>query len=140
VSGWYPLDDYTALLEAYIREVDGGDPRALIERAEKVLERQLGGVHRLFIRLGSPESLVRKVAAAQATYFRGSEVSVVSCGKGRALVRYLGFARNHQPIEHAIVAFYRKGLKLAGAQDVQARFTVSMALGTGVSETELTWS
>jgi hypothetical protein len=138
LSAWYPLDAYASLLEAEVRQ-EGGDPNGLMARAEKVIEKQLSGVYRVFVLLTSPESLVKRISAAHGTYFRGVGIEVLACEKGRAAVRYTGFTNRHQVMEHVIVSFYRKALQLAGAQDVRARVTRSVSLGGGVSEVEMTW-
>jgi hypothetical protein len=140
ISGWYSLDAFAALLDAHIRELDGGDPRPFISQAEKVIEGQLGGIYRAFIRLGSPESLVRRIAAVHATYFRGVDIEVVTCTRGRAVIRYLGFGARHRVMEHAIGSFFRKGLQLSGARDVSVRFTIPIALGIGTADVEMTWA
>jgi hypothetical protein len=138
VSGWYPLDAYADLLEAEVR-ADGGDPSGLVSRAERVLEQQLSGVYRVFIRLGSAEALVKRISGAHETYFRGTQVAVLACQKGAAAVRYTGFTERHRVMEHVIQAFYRKGLQLAGAKDVQVRLKTSLAQKTGLCEVEMTW-
>jgi hypothetical protein len=138
VSGWYPLDAYASLLEAEVR-AEGGDASGLRARAEKVIEKQLSGVYRIFVRLGSPESLVKRISVAHETYFRGVQIAVLACETGRAVVRYTGFTKRHQAMEHVIVSFYRKGLELAGAREVNARVATSLTGGGGVSEIEMSW-
>lgn len=138
VSGWYPLDAYASLLDAEVH-AEGGDPSGLRARAEKVIEKQLSGVYRVFVRLGSPESLVKRISGAHETYFRGVQIAVLACEKGHALVRYTGFTKRHGVMEHVIVSFYRKGLELAGARKVHARVATPLARGGGVSEVEINW-
>ncbi len=138
VSAWYPLDAYASLLEAEVR-AEGGDPGGLMARAEKVIEKQLSGVYRVFVRLGSPEFLVKRISAAHETYFRGVGIELLACEKGRAAIRYTGFTQRHRVMEYVIVSFYRKALELAGARDARAQVTKSVSLGGGVSEVEMTW-
>lgn len=138
VSSWYALDAYADLLEADVR-ADGGDVRGLMERAEKVFEKQLGGIYRVFVQLASPETLLRRISGAHETYFRGAKATVLACEKGRAVVRYAGLTGRHQVIEHVIQSFFRKALSLTGAKDVEVRVTTSLTQGKGVCDFELTW-
>jgi hypothetical protein len=136
---WYPLDAFTNLLETDVREHDGGDPSKLVKRSEIVFEKQLTGIYRMFIRLGSPESLVKRIAAAHETYFRGSHVDVVACERGAALIRYRGFEARHWILDYPIVGFYRKGLQLSGAKDPEVTMAVPLKLGKGYSALTLRW-
>ncbi|MFL5274875.1 MAG: hypothetical protein ACJ79T_00245 [Myxococcales bacterium] len=139
-SQWYPLDPFTRLLEADIREHDQGDPSALTKRSEVIFEKQLSGIYRMFILVGSPESLIHRIAAAHATYFRGTQVEVASCERGEALVRYTGFEAHHWILDHAIIGFHRKGLELSGAHAVEARIATPIRQGKGYSEIALSWA
>ena len=116
ITGFYSLDAFASLLEADIRELDGGDPGSFSIRAENVVEQQLSGVYRPFIRLVSPGSLVKRIAAAHRAYFRGVEVVVLSCVRGHATVRYGGFRRGHRTLEYAIRSFFKRGLQLTERQ------------------------
>lgn len=66
-SEWYPLDAYVEFLEVNIRETADGDRRVLVERSEKVIEQQLRGVYRLFVKLGSPKFVITRIAAVHET-------------------------------------------------------------------------
>jgi hypothetical protein len=136
---WYSLDAFSALLDAWTRIVLGGEPRPLVEHAEKLVGAQLRGIYRLFVRLGSPEWLVKKIAVAHQTYFRGTDVEVVVATPGRAVLRYVGFATRHRIVENVIVGFYRKALDISGAKEVEVRVTAPIADGR-VAEVTMRWS
>ena len=61
-------------LEADIRETAGGNEQELVKRAEAVIEKQLSGIYKMFIRLGSPEFVIRRIAAVHSTYFDGVQI------------------------------------------------------------------
>jgi len=139
VTAWYPLDAYTALIEASIL-ADAGDTTNFSRRAERVVEAQLTGVYRLFARLAAPEALVKRVAAAHRTYFSGTEVEVVEAQTCQARVRYRGFTGRHRVIELAIAAFYRKALELSGARDASAVFSAPISDQGPYAEVVLRWA
>jgi hypothetical protein len=139
VTAWYPLDAFVRLAEAGVRLEDHGDPGPFSRRSEALVDFHLDGIYRRFAELGSPDALVRRVAAAHHTYFHGSEVEVVEAAPGHARVRYRGFAGRHRLMELAIRAFYRRALERSGAEAVEVRFTVPMNDDLGYAEATLRW-
>ena len=136
---WYPLDAYAALVDTFIARERAGDPSLFRKRAEEVVESHLRGVYRLFVRVGSPEWLIKKIAVAHQTYFQGTAVEIAAMGPRQVAIRYSGFATRHRVMEHAIVGFYRKALELAGAREIEAGFTAPIADGR-VAEITLRWA
>lgn len=109
-SHWYPLDAFVEFLEVDVRETASGDREILAKRSEKVIESPLRGVYRIFVKLGSPKFVITRISAVHETYFQG--VKIVPVVEGcRASVRYFGFRREHNIMEHAIIGFFRKLLR-----------------------------
>src|SRR5512140_2539672 len=69
VSDWYPLDVMTALMKADVKTFDGGNESVIVGRTEAVIDKQLRGVYRIFVRIGSPESVIKRIAAIHENYF-----------------------------------------------------------------------
>ena len=139
-SHWYPLDAMTALMTADVAKHDGGNGSVVVQRSEEVIDKQLRGVYRIFIRFGSPEFVIKRIAAIHETYFENVGVEHQFLEDKRAVVRYAGFEPSHAIIEHAIVGFYRKALQIAGAARVDARFVVPIASGRPSADVEIRWS
>ncbi len=139
-NDWYPLDVMTSFMAAGIRIHSGGDETVVIDRAERVVERQLGGIYRIFIRLGSPEHIIRRLGAIHQTYFEHVQVEPSFTEERRARIRYTGFGPQHRIMEPAIVGFYRKALQLSGAKDVMARITAPLSEQNRMLEVEIAWS
>lgn len=139
-NDWYPLDVMTSFMVAGVKMHSGGDEGVIVARSERVIEKQLGGIYRIFVRLGSPEFIIKRLGAIQQTYFEGVEVAPRLVEDRRAVVRYAGFEPQHRIMEPAIVGFYRKALQLSGAKDVTARITRPLSDGKGYLEVEIAWS
>jgi hypothetical protein len=139
-NDWYPLDVMTSFMAAGVRIHSGGDESVIVDRAERVIERQLGGIYRIFIRLGSPEHIIRRLGGIHQTYFEHVDVAPLFTEERRARVRYTGFGPQHRIMEPAIVGFYRKALQLSGAKDVTARITAPLSEQNRVLEVEIAWS
>ncbi|HET6412374.1 MAG TPA: hypothetical protein VFG53_09955 [Anaeromyxobacter sp.] len=138
-SQWYPLDVMTGLLNAEIRAFDGGDAGVLVGRAEAVVEKQLRGIYRIFIRLGSPEWIVKRIAAIHQAYFQGIDVGHEILEANRARVTYTGFESQHAILANVIVGFYRKALQLSGAADVRVHFQKPIGASDGKAVLLVSW-
>jgi hypothetical protein len=137
-SHWYPLDAFVEFLEVDVRETASGDREILAKRSEKVIESQLRGVYRIFVKLGSPKFVITRISAVHETYFQGVKIVPVVEGY-RATVRYFGFRREHNIMEYAIIGFFRKALEISGANRADLKFTVPIAQAGPYSELTITW-
>lgn len=138
-SSWYSCDTFSRFLEADIRETAGGDEQELVKRAEAVIEKQLSGIYKVFVRLGSPEFVIRRIAAVHSTYFDGVQIIPEMKGSNTSTIQYVGFSRNHRIMGFVILGFFRKALEISGAQKVDVHFTVPIEAGEQFCELALTW-
>jgi hypothetical protein len=138
-STWYPLDLFTRFLEIEIKVLADGNEEMVTRGSEAVIERQLRGIYKAFVKLGSPEFVIKRIAAVHATYFQGVPIDVKLEGNNRALVRYSGFEKQHRIMGFAIVGFFKKALEISGAKDVVIRFSVPIEEGKEYSELSIAW-
>lgn len=137
---WYPLNAFTELVEIDCRETAGGNEKELITRAEDVVDHQLRGIYRVFVRVGSPEFVLKRVANIHQTYFRGIEATARVVPPHEAFVRYTGFSTQHRIMENLIIGFYKKALEISGARNVMAIVTTPIASEAGFAEFRLRWN
>jgi hypothetical protein len=136
-SGWYSLDVFAEFLRCTIQP---GEPATLLaQRSEAAIEHQLRGVYRMFVKLGTPTFVLKRMAVIHQTYFRGITIEVESIGKRHAFVRYAGFRPQHEILEHVIVGFFRKALELSGARGCFINVVTPIASGRRIAEFELNW-
>ena len=136
---WYPLDAFVEFLEMDLRVTAHGDEQELIKRSEILFERQLGGIYRAFIKLGSPSFVLNVNATVNRTYFRGVDIEVNMPSPGKAIMKYTGFEKQHRLIGMSIIGFYRKALEISGAKDISAEFITAIGDDKGYSELGLNW-
>jgi alkanesulfonate monooxygenase SsuD/methylene tetrahydromethanopterin reductase-like flavin-dependent oxidoreductase (luciferase family) len=138
-SSWYSCDAFARFLEADIRETASGNQEELIKRSEAVIEKQLSGIYKMFVRLGSPEFVIRRIAAVHSTYFDGVQIIPEMKGPKSATIQYVGFSRNHRIMGFVILGFFRKALEISGAKKVDVHFTVPIEAGEKFCELALSW-
>jgi hypothetical protein len=133
-SSWYSLDFFTRFLELEIRVLADGKEEMVTRGAEAVIERQLRGIYRAFVKLGSPEFVIKRIAAVHATYFQGVPIEVQLVGSGKALIKYVGFEKQHRIMGFAIIGFFKKALEISGARDVVIYFATPIEEDRGYAE------
>ena len=138
-SSWYSLDLFSRFLEIQNRVLAGGKEEVITRGAEAVNERQLRGVYKAFVKVGSPEFVIERVAAVHATYFQGVSIEVKSQGSGKAIIRYTGYEKQHRVMGFAIIGFFRKALELSGAKDGVVYFSTPIEEGKPYCELSLAW-
>jgi hypothetical protein len=138
-STWYPLDLFTRFLEIEIKVLADGNEEMVTRGSEAVIERQLRGIYKAFVKLGSPEFVIKRIAAVHATYFQGVPIDVKLEGNHRALVMYTGFEKQHRIMGFAIVGFFKKALEISGAKDVVIYFSTPIDEGKDYSELSIAW-
>lgn len=139
-SSWYPLELFTRFLEIEIRVLADGKEEMVTRGSEAIIEKQLRGIYKAFVKLGSPEFVIKRIAAVHATYFQGVPIEVHLQGTGKALVRYTGFEKQHRIMGFAIIGFFKKALEISGAKDVVLYFTIPIEEGGAFSELSIAWS
>jgi len=138
-SSWYPLDIFTRFLEIEIKVLADGREEMVTRGSEVVIEKQLRGIYKAFVKFGSPEFVIKRIAAVHATYFQGVPIDVQLVGQGKAVVRYTGFGKQHRIMGFAIIGFFKKALEISGAKDVVLRFTVPIEEGKEFAELSIAW-
>jgi hypothetical protein len=138
-NAWYSLDAFAKFLEVDVRLTAGGNESLLVGRAEAVVEHQLRGVYKVFARLSSPHSILKRLATIHSTYFRNAEVRFESTGERQAIVEYGGFMSQHRIMRPVLVGFYRKALEVCGAKAASVSFLPPGPDGAPSWALRLTW-
>jgi len=139
-STWYPLDNYARFLEVEVRVLANGREEVVTRGAEAANERQLQGIYKAFVKVGSPEYVIERIAAVHTTYFQGVSIDVQLPEPRKALIKYTGFEKQHRIMGFAIIGFFNKALELSGANDPVIYFTTPIEEGRGYAELSIAWS
>jgi hypothetical protein len=139
-SGWYPLDAFLQFVKFDIKLTANGNENELISRSEAIIEDQLKGIFKAFVKLGSPEFVLKRIAIVHKTYFRGVSIDIRMEGSNKAIIKYTGFEKQHRLIGLTIIGFYKKAMEISGAKNVEAKFAVPIEDDKGYSELEVTWT
>lgn len=138
-SNWYSFDSFFKFLEADMGVTIGGEEK-LIQRAEMLIERQLNGIYKPFVKPGEPRYLLSHVGVILQTYYRGITIETSFPSAGKAVFKYFGFEKRHRLIELTFIGFYRKALEVSEAKNIDVKCTTSIGEGKGYFILTVHWS
>ncbi|HSR14072.1 MAG TPA: hypothetical protein VLS90_21675, partial [Thermodesulfobacteriota bacterium] len=87
-SNWFPLkeclvDPTMKMCQLFFR----GDARGAWEAGRFSADQGLTGVYKFFVKLGSPESLIRRATSVFTSYYQPSEIAVTGMEAKKATLR-----------------------------------------------------
>ena len=123
---WYPLK--SVLVDPTLRLCEHlyGSYQGALEVGRFSAEHALRGVYKLFVKLGSPEFVIKRASSILPTYYRPCAAEVVEVSKGRATVRITDFEEMHTIIELRIKGWMEKALEISGCDNIN--ITISKSL------------
>jgi hypothetical protein len=140
-GNWYPVKEIMEeptkkMCEMFYR----GDVRGAREGGRYSAEMGLKGVYRIFVKLGSPEFLIRKASTIFTSYYQPSEMKVVAQEDRKAVVHITKFAEASLLIENRIAGWMERALEISGCKNVKILITQSLAKGSPYTEIVATWA
>ncbi|MDY6987824.1 MAG: hypothetical protein SWQ30_07175 [Thermodesulfobacteriota bacterium] len=114
---WYPLktllvDPTLILCELFY----GGDFEGALEVGRFSAEYALKGIYKLFVRVRSPEFLIRRAKNILPTYYRPSAMEVIEMSRGRCTLRVTDFREMDEVIELRIKGWMEKAMEISGGK------------------------
>jgi hypothetical protein len=139
-SDWVDFEPYINFFHAVARELNNGDESIWFRMGEASAERELSGIYRIFLKLGSPGFIIKQTAAVFKQYYSEGVATSEVLGSNKVRLRITGFEPHHYPIESVIGGWGKKALELSGARDPRVKVISSLKSGGGVIEYEASWS
>ncbi|MBN2805597.1 MAG: hypothetical protein JXR22_02985 [Prolixibacteraceae bacterium] len=138
-SLWYSLKAFNNFLKAEVKIVYNGNSSKLQKGSEEIVNNQLKGIYKFFVKLGSPEFVVGRIGSVNNSYFNGIELEK-EISTGRFVGKYRGFEADQELFEEIIIGFYKKALEISGAKNIQARFDIPISQGKDYAQILVTWN
>jgi len=99
----------------------------------------LNGIYRLFVRIGSVESLINRASVILPTYYRPSAIRVASAEKRKVVLRIEKFPDMDQIVQNRIAGWMERAVEISGQKDVGVETVKSLMSGDGCTEFVITW-
>jgi len=140
LSNWYSLQE--AVIEPARKICDlfyDGRYKGAWEAGRFRADFALKGIYKFFIKLGSPEFLIKRASRIMPTYYKPSELSVHEMSSRRAKVHIIEFPEPNGFVELRIAGWIERALEISGCQDVDVKITCSLVKGDLYTEFAAEW-
>jgi len=140
-GNWYPMKEIMLEPTKIMCELFyHGDLKGAREGGRYSAELGLKGVYRLFVKLGSPEFLIRRASTIFTSYYHPSEMKVVAEEDKKAVMHITKFSEASSLVENRIAGWMERALEISGCKNVKILITQSLAKGGPYTEMIATWA
>lgn len=102
-------------------------------------EKGLTGVYKMFVKLGSPKSIIRRAATIFSSYYKPSKMEIAKEGEKSVVLHIKEFAELERLVELRICGWIERALEISGTTSVHVELTKSLTKQDPVSEIMIGW-
>jgi hypothetical protein len=137
---WYPIKPGLVEPTQKICELFfNNDEMGAWEAGRFSAEKGLTGVYKMFVKLGSPKSIVRRAATIFSSYYKPSKMEIAEEGEKNVVLHVKEFPELERLVELRICGWIEKALEVSGAKAVKVELTKSLTQKDPVTEMVITW-
>ncbi|MDI6740384.1 MAG: hypothetical protein QME74_08485 [Candidatus Edwardsbacteria bacterium] len=137
---WYPFVDGLIVPEQQLCKLFfDGSPRGAWEEARYKAEVALKGIYRSFIRVATPEFLLRNAHIILEAYFTGVEVKILENTKGRFLLRFYKVDPPSEVFDHILCGWIERAMEICGCQNLRVAALQPGTITREFTEILVTW-
>jgi hypothetical protein len=140
LDAWYPL--LTMFVEPTQKICDifySGDLRGAWEAGRYSADFALHGIYRLFVKIGSVDSLIKRASIIFPTYYKPSTLRVAESEKNRVVLQITNFPEIHRIVEYRIGGWMERAVEISGQKNVKVEISKSLLAGDACTEFVGTW-
>jgi hypothetical protein len=139
-TNWYTLDKYYLdPVQKYCDLFLNGDLNGAYDMGGADAANSLKGVYGLFIKMGSPEYLVKKASILFPTYYKNAKMEIAELGKGKCVLRIFEFGKMRKINEQTINGWMHKAMEICGVKITSMNITQSNTENDKYSEFSICW-
>ncbi len=137
---WYPLVPIMSVPTRVICDLFyRGDISGASEAGRFSADFALHGIYRIFVKIGSIDSLIKRASVILPTYYRPSSIEVVESQKNRVVLRIVRFYELDAIVERRITGWIQRAVEIAGGVSAETAVTCSLTEGAKYTEILITW-
>jgi hypothetical protein len=139
-SKWYPFKE--ALLdplEHLCARFYDGDVRGAREEGKFAAGKALKGIYRAFIKVATPQFLLKNIAAIVGTYFTGLTAVVVENQPGAIVLRLQNVSPANAYFDQVVAGWIEHALEICGCQEIRLAVTNQTEPGSPFTQYNIVW-
>jgi len=138
---WFDLDRiYLDPVEKICELFYNGNHQGAFDAGWFDADQALGGIYRIFIRLGSVHFIMRRASVLFSSYYEGGAMEVAESGKNRGVLRITEFDGPMRKInEQTISGYICRAIELTGYSKVKVEIGQAISKGDKYTDFIFTW-
>ncbi|MCD6366134.1 MAG: hypothetical protein J7L46_01195 [Bacteroidales bacterium] len=139
-SKWYPLNDaFVVPTRVMLGMFYNNDLKGAYELGSYSAEKGLTGIYKVFVKMESPAFIISRAAKVFSAYYKDSSIKVLSNTKKSVILMVDKFPEYADVVEHRIIGWMDKALKISGCENVKTQVVHSFLKGDPFTEFFITW-
>lgn len=138
-TSWYSLDYLIDFTEYVFNAILGKNENALKKGSRYIAEKQITGIHKPLLGVGTTENFVQRINSINDRYYQGIGIETEYLDANKLKVTYTGFAKKHRLQEIITIAWWEVVFENLDAKNVSANITTSLAEEKGYFDFIITW-
>ncbi len=121
-GNWYPIDGFIEVNEKIVQMFGGGNFKILYDMTKEGAKKNMKSIYRIFIKVATPEYVVKKAAAIYSQLYNFGEMKVVKQNKGDFILEIQNI--NNFPILFERMSGYIMGIvEMTSARNPRIAYT-----------------
>jgi len=138
-TSWYPFNSLISFTELLFNTILNKNEQALKNASKHIVQKQIKGIYRTLLTVGSIEFLVNRINSINERYYQGVVVTTNYLDANKLAVHYEGFEKKHRLHEVITMAWWEVVLESLDAKNVATAITTSLKDDKGYFEFIITW-
>jgi hypothetical protein len=139
-SGWYPARDgviepLRAMCELFYR----GDADGARQQGRFSADQDLRGVYKAFVKVASPQFLMRNVAAIWGSYYTDTKATATKLAEKTVRLEINNIDPDNPYNQHAIIGWAERALEICGCREITITADNKPAGGRANYRFEISW-
>ncbi|HBX49523.1 MAG: hypothetical protein A2275_16630 [Bacteroidetes bacterium RIFOXYA12_FULL_35_11] len=141
VTNWYPLNEACIIPTETAAKLffENDVIKAGYESGKYSAESALNGIYKIFIKVSSPNFIIKRAGIVFGSYFEPSNITVVENLSKSAVVHISNFPEMNIVVEQRIHGWMFQAITMAGAKNLKIGITQSLTKGNEVTEYIINW-
>ena len=138
-TSWYPFDALISFTDFVFNTILGKNENALKKGSKLIVEKQVKGIYKTLLSVGSTEFVVKRINSINERYYQGIVVETEYLDTTKLKVTYKGFEKKHRLHEIITMGWWEVVFESLDAKNTTTEIVTSLAEGKGYFEFIITW-
>jgi hypothetical protein len=138
-TSWYSLDHLIEFTDFVFKTILGKNEDALKKGSRYIAEKQVTGIHKPLLGVGTTENMVKRMPSINDRYYQGVGIKTEYLDANKLKVTYSGFEKKHRLHEIITMAWWEVVFENLDAKNVSTKIGTSLAEDKGYFDFIITW-